>query len=70
MSFISGIPSPTSYLGNGIFRFLNQNKAFETIDWNYDGYGKLWTYNLNYFDYLLQEGMDSETVLGLMKEYQ
>ena len=27
---------------------------FKHIDWDYNKYGKLWTYNLNYMDYLLQ----------------
>jgi hypothetical protein len=32
---------------------LNLSKKFqEKIDWNYNEYGKLWTYNLNYFEYL------------------
>lgn len=36
------------------FTFLNQSKQFDvdSISWNYDGYGKLWTYHLNYFDFL------------------
>jgi len=35
------------------FTFLNLSKKFENkIDWNYKVYGKLWTYNLTYFEYL------------------
>jgi len=35
------------------FTFLNLSKNFEKqIDWNYAEYGKLWTYNLTYFEYL------------------
>ena len=35
------------------FTFLNLDKKFEDkIDWNYSEHGKLWTYNLTYFDYL------------------
>jgi hypothetical protein len=34
---------------------LNLSKSFNKIDWNYAGYGKLWTYNLNYFDFLSQD---------------
>lgn len=38
---------------NNEFHMLNLSKKFEkTIDWNYNGYGKLWTYNLTYFEYL------------------
>lgn len=41
------------------FCFLNQTvgfPSFGTIDWNYAANGKLWTYNLNYFEYLRQPG--------------
>ncbi|MEM9837437.1 MAG: alginate lyase family protein, partial [Bacteroidota bacterium] len=37
------------------FRFLNREKTFPSpvaIDWNFADYGKLWTYNLNYFEFL------------------
>lgn len=35
------------------FVFLNLSKKFDDIlDWNYSGHGKLWTYNLTYFEYL------------------
>ncbi len=45
-----------SYLGDKHFKFLNLDKKFEeSIDWNFSEYGKLWTYNLTYFDYLSQE---------------
>ena len=37
------------------FTFLNQITVFS--NWNDEKYGKLWSYNLNYMDYLLQEGM-------------
>ena len=38
---------------DGEFNILNLSKKFEDkIDWNYNGYGKLWTYNLTYFEYL------------------
>ncbi|MEZ0483475.1 heparinase II/III domain-containing protein [Fibrella aquatica] len=35
------------------FTFLSQSVTFtERIDWNYAANGKLWTYTLNYFDWL------------------
>src|ERR1044072_9153462 len=38
---------------NKTFTFLYESHSFgESIDWNYAGKGKLWTYNLNYFDWL------------------
>jgi len=49
-----------SYLGNNSFCFLNLSKRFEPkIDWNYATYGKLWTYNITYFDFLSQNHKDS-----------
>jgi len=46
------IESKSTYRDNE-FYFLNISKKFETsIDWNYNAYGKLWTYNLTYFDFL------------------
>ena len=52
------------------FIFLNKSHFFEkSIDWNYAIFGKLWTYNLNYFDYLHQETMTKEIGLHLMHDY-
>ena len=35
------------------FTILNLSKKFNyKIDWNFSEYGKLWTYNLTYFEYL------------------
>ena len=49
-----------SYLGDNSFCFLNLLKKFEKeIDWNYANYGKLWRYNLTYFDFLSQNHKDS-----------
>ena len=52
------------------FSFLNITDQFsEQIDWNYNKHGKLWTYNLNYFDFLNQKEMISETGVGLILDY-
>ena len=52
----SSIYSYESYMDNNEFRFLNLSQNFsDEIDWNFSQYGKLWTYNLNYFDFLNQE---------------
>lgn len=37
---------------NGEFHFLNLSHVFS--DWNFQKYGMLWAYNLNYFDFLHQ----------------
>jgi len=44
-----------TYKGSNEFIFLNLAKKFDKIDWNYSTYGKLWTYNLTYFDFLSQK---------------
>lgn len=64
-----GIPARKMYSDPGRFLFLNQSHSFETIDWNWSGYGKLWTYNLNYFEYLLQKGMTREKGLRLIHDF-
>ena len=52
------------------FVFLNLSHSFsDKIDWNYSLFGKLWTYNLNYFDYLNQENISKETGIILIKDY-
>ncbi|QIP16231.1 heparinase [Spirosoma aureum] len=51
---VPAVDKPVSYR-DGTFTFLNQPVLFASaIDWNYAQNGKLWTYNLNYFDYLNQ----------------
>ena len=58
------------YLGNHQLSLLNQKHTFDrSIDWNYSGYGKLWTYHLNYFDYLHQHGMTWVTGNELMDDF-
>lgn len=53
-----------------IFQFLHQEVTFtspSTIDWNYGANGKLWTYNLNYFEFL--QGMEVEKGLELIRSW-
>jgi hypothetical protein len=54
------------------FNFLHQEKSFskDKVDWDFSGYGKLWTYNLCYFDFLLQPGMNSQTGLFLLESFR
>jgi hypothetical protein len=55
---------------NNTFSFLNNSHSFfGKIDWNYCGLGKLWVYNLNYFDFLNQENIRKEIGLRLIKNY-
>ncbi|PID70919.1 MAG: hypothetical protein CR985_02455 [Flavobacteriales bacterium] len=65
-----GILYPNSYLKNGTFSFLNIKHNFNgVIDWNYNQYGKLWTYNLNYFDFLNQADISKVEGLSLIHNY-
>jgi len=65
--FIPKYPSFTDYQ----FTFLNQSKVFSRndIDWNYNVFGKLWTYNLNYFDFLLQPEIMPEIGQALIEDF-
>jgi len=53
------------------FSFLNKIYQYheEGIDWNYSDYGKLWTYNLAYFDYIQQGDMTKESGLELINNF-
>ncbi|MFY0591803.1 heparinase II/III domain-containing protein [Roseivirga sp.] len=59
-----------SYLKQKGFIFLNVKHEFEgEIDWNFKGHGKLWTYNLNYFDFLHQAAFSPENGVQLMSAF-
>ena len=51
------------------FSFLNLQTSFDYIDWDYAAHGKLWTYNLNYFDFLNQESIHKEEGLLLIHDF-
>lgn len=55
---------------NNEFEFLNLSKKFDdTIDWNFFEYGKLWTYNISYFDFLNQNEISKEQSLELIYDF-
>ena len=63
------IPSLNIYTKK-TFTFLHLSKTFEDkIDWNYMENGKLWTYNLTYFDYLNQKPMIKEQGIALICDF-
>lgn len=69
IQFSYALTHPTSY-ENRKFTFLNISTYFsENIDWNYEKNGKLWTYNLTYFDFLHQDKLDHDIALDLMMDY-
>ncbi len=74
LQFLSFIPNYDSVkeLGDNKFEFtfLNLSKKFEKkIDWNYSEYGKLWTYNLNYFEFLHQNEIKKNQGLFLIYDF-
>ena len=69
LAFEITVPTVTSYKEKG-FVFLNLTHTFDSgIDWNFPQYGKLWTYNLTYFDFLYQKEMSRETGLMLINDF-
>ena len=55
---------------SGTFTLLNLPVHFSSgIDWNYARHGKLWTYNLTYFDFLNQPDIPVEQGLALMRDF-
>ena len=67
----NGFNYENSYLDkNNSFVFLNLSHSFsDKIDWNNNRFGKLWAYNLNYFDFLNQENISKETGLILIQDF-
>ena len=53
------------------FVFLNLKQSFkkDSIDWSFGDYGMLWTYNLNYFDWLHQSSMTLEQGLESLSQF-
>lgn len=52
------------------FTFLNQTCSFEdNINWNESKYGKLWTYNLTYFEFLLLPNFPKSEGLRLIRDF-
>ena len=59
-----------TWLGNNTFNFLNQEFKFESeIDWNNSKNGKLWTYNINYFEFLMQDELSEQEGKLLIDNY-
>lgn len=70
LNIVGGLESPISFKAPSSFKFLNLTQDFSNgIDWDFLGYGKLWSYNLNYFDFLNQPGMSVRDGLRLIKDF-
>lgn len=68
LSFMQMPPIYSSYIEENHFSFLNITHDFKSeIDWDYQEYGKLWNYNLQYANYLLQKDVTLEEKLRLLR---
>jgi hypothetical protein len=64
------IVSEEKFLKPNHFKFLNLEKQFgEKINWNFLEHGKLWNYNLQYFDYLQNESVSIEQREKLLENF-
>lgn len=55
---------------NKKFSFLNLEKKFKNeINWNDNTHGKLWTYNLNYFEFLHTPSISKKEGLNLINNF-
>jgi len=69
-NFSLSIPSHESWFPNDEFIFLNISNTFEDrINWNFANHGKLWVYNLNYFEYLQQSNISTSEGLRLINDF-
>jgi uncharacterized heparinase superfamily protein len=58
------LKAPSSFL------FLNLYKEFNNkIDWAFSDYGKLWNYNLQYFDFLMDDAVKDEYKIAIINDF-
>lgn len=51
--WVAPIDKPQTHGSDNSFTFLNRKVTFDNeIDWEHNSQGRLWTYNLHYFDFL------------------
>lgn len=63
-------PKKKEYLGCLTFEFIGLKHFFPyQVDWNFQGYGKLWNYNLQYFSYLLDEDIPIDERRRLLRDF-
>ena len=72
LTLVPYIPAEQVYR-EGCFTLLNRAHLFGgeagSIDWEFTGYGRLWVYNLNYFDVLIQQEMTQQKGLALIESF-
>ena len=71
LNFEPSLPAaPTVKVNGNDFSFLNLGITFQDkINWNESKYGKLWTYNLNYFEFLQLPNFSEKEGLCLIRDY-
>jgi hypothetical protein len=58
------------YLGNNKFCYIGLTHSFtDAINWNFEGHGKLWNYNLQYFNFLLDENIALEERTKILHDF-
>lgn len=63
-------PKTKNSYSDHTFTFLNRDKSFTNgIDWNFNEYGKLWTYHLNYLECLIQDNIDAREAKRLLYDH-
>lgn len=65
------IPRTMALTDEFAFRFLNEERRFspEAIDWQPATAGKLWRYNLHYFDFLQEVGRSRKSIRTLIDSW-
>lgn len=70
LTLINSIDAHSLYADSNNFTFLNLSKEFnDKIDWNFNEYGKLWTYNLTYFEFINQKEFSQAVALRLINDF-
>ncbi|PAW93408.1 hypothetical protein CKK33_07860 [Mucilaginibacter sp. MD40] len=69
LKFSFNVPQQKIVEGDKSFTFLNlEHKFVNDINWDEQRYGKLWNYNLQYFDFLRQQDISDNTKLLWLRE--
>lgn len=69
--FADSLPSQVTWNpSDNTFVFLNLSHTFrDRVDWRFNRFGKLWTYNLHYFEYLHDRRISKEAGVRLIHDF-
>lgn len=69
LSFTNKLTTSGQASASLTFTFLNLTHHFPgTVNWDFQDYGKLWNYNLQYFNFLQQEQLSDEVKQALLRD--